>query len=123
MKTYFKLLLSVALLLVLSACKVSKDIETPKSATPAAFRSENAAGTTSIAQQDWRSFFPETTLQTLIDSALVRNNDLLVAQQNIEIARLQLKQAKWGNIPTVNLSAVASSTNPSNNSLNGLSLS
>lgn len=111
------------MLLILSACKVSKDIETPKSAVPETYRSNPDAGAASIAETDWRSFFSDKTLQTLIDSALVRNNDLLIAQQNIEIARLRLTQAKWGNVPTLNLQVSASSTNPSENSLNGLSLS
>ncbi|NUY82188.1 efflux transporter outer membrane subunit [Flavobacterium sp. MAH-1] len=125
MKNHIKILTASVLLLIASACKVSKDIETPKEAIPAAYRSDVAASTSSatIADTDWRSFFTDNTLQTLVDSALVRNNDLLVAQQNIEIARLRLSQAKWGNVPTLNLQVTASSTNPSENSLNGLSLS
>lgn len=127
MKNHIKILSTGLLLLILSACKVSKDIETPKDAVPKEFRntSENAsaASTSSIAETDWRTFFKDQTLQTLIDSALAKNNDLLIAQQNLEIARLRLSQAKWGNVPTLNLQATASSTNPSENSLNGLSLS
>ncbi|RZJ70507.1 efflux transporter outer membrane subunit [Flavobacterium sp.] len=125
MKNHIKLLMTGVLLLVLSACKVSKDVETPKDATPNTFRFNDASGTASfsVANTDWRTFFTDETLQTLIDSALAKNNDLLVAQQNIEIARLRLGQAKWGNVPTLNLQVAASSTNPSENSLNGLSLS
>lgn len=115
--------MTLTLALILNACKVSKDIETPKDAIPDTFRSETNLGTTSVAETEWRTFFSDETLQTLIDSALVKNNDLLVARQNIEIARLQLSQAKWGNVPTLNLQVSASSTNPSGNSLNGLSLS
>lgn len=118
-----KTIAASVLLSVAAACGVSRDIETPTSAVPAAYRAENPAGAASIAASDWHSFITDAALRTLIDSALVRNNDLLVARQNLEIARLRLTQAKWGQVPTVNLQVAASSSNPSENSLNGLSLS
>lgn len=122
MKPYIIHIIGAIILLALYSCGVSKDVALPQNAVPENFRHVSASSE-SIAKTDWKTFFNENTLQTLIDSALVRNNDLLVAQQNIEIARLRLTQAKWGNVPTLNLNATASSTNPSDNSLNGLSLS
>ena len=111
------------LLLALSACKVSKDIETPKPALPIAFRDAVVTtDTTSIADVQWKNFFTETTLQTLIDSAIVNNYDMQIAVKNIEASQLLFKQVKWNYLPQVNLNVTANTNRPSDNSLNGLSL-
>ncbi|MBA9074191.1 NodT family efflux transporter outer membrane factor (OMF) lipoprotein [Flavobacterium gossypii] len=124
MKKYINKYVAVLVLLTtLTACKVSKDVETPKDALPENFRNTTSTDTTSIADQSWKEFFTEPSLQKLIDSAIVRNNDLLVAQKNIEAAQWQLTQSKWGNVPKVNFQATATSTRLSDNSLNGLSTS
>jgi multidrug efflux system outer membrane protein len=112
------------LLLLISACKVSKDIETPKPELPGTFR--NAAittDTTSIAYLPWKTFFTDATLQKLIDSAILRNYDLRIAIKNIEASELLFKQVKWNNVPQADLNVTASSERPSDNSLDGLSLS
>jgi outer membrane protein, multidrug efflux system len=111
-------------LVILSACNVSKNVETPKPALPESFG--NVAATTdtsSIADIPWKSFFTDVTLQKLIDSAIVKNYDMQIAIKNIEASQLLVKQVKWNNVPQVELGATASTTRPSDNSLNGLSLS
>jgi outer membrane protein, multidrug efflux system len=111
------------LLVVLSACKVSKDVKTPKPDLPDTFRNAAVAkDTSSIADIQWKSFFADATLQKLIDSAIARNFDMQIAVKNIEAAQLQFKQVKWNNIPTADFNVTASSDRPSNNSLDGLSL-
>jgi multidrug efflux system outer membrane protein len=112
------------LLLALSACKVSKDIETPKPALPVAFRdAATASDTTSIADIQWKNFFTEATLQKLIDSAIANNYDMQIAVKNIEASQLLFKQVKWNYLPDANLNVTASSSRPSDNSVTGLSLS
>jgi multidrug efflux system outer membrane protein len=121
MKTYINGLL---LLLLLSACKVSKDVQTPKNAAPESFRNITlTADTASIGDMQWKSFFTDATLQTLIDSAIERNYDMQIAVKNIEASHLLFKQVKWNNIPQVDLNVTASTDRPSDNSLDGLSLS
>ncbi|MBD1394826.1 TolC family protein [Mucilaginibacter glaciei] len=111
------------LLLALSACKVSKDIQTPKPALPVAFRDAAATSdTTSIADIKWKSFFTEVTLQKLIDSAINKNYDMQIAVKSIEASQLLFKQVKWNYVPTVSANVTANSSRPSDNSLNGLSL-
>lgn len=113
------------LLAILSACKVSKDVVTPKAGLPENFRSAattTPADTTSIADLQWKNFFTDVTLQKLIDSAVIRNYDMLIAVKNIDEAQLLFKQVKWNYVPAVGLNVTASSNRPSNNSLTGLSI-
>lgn len=107
-----------------AACRVSKDVSTPTSAIPEQFRHAPENGdTTSIAAIQWKQFFTNSTLQQLIAKALVKNNDLLVAVQNMEIAEQSLRQARMSLLPTATLNASAGTNFPSQNSLNGLSAS
>ncbi|MEO6523549.1 MAG: efflux transporter outer membrane subunit [Mucilaginibacter sp.] len=110
-------------LLLLSACKVSKDIK-PTAALPSSYRNSVAtADTSSIADIQWRTFFTDATLQKLIDSAIIKNYDMQIAVKNIEASQLLLKQVKWNYVPQVALNVTANTSRPSDNSLNGLSLS
>lgn len=120
-KNINKYIAVLVLITTFTACKVSKDVETPKDALPESFRNTASQDTTSIADLSWKEFFTEPSLQKLIDSAIVRNNDLLIAQKNIEAAQWQLTQSKWGNVPKLDFQATATSTRLSDNSLNGLS--
>ena len=121
MKTYIS---GLALaLVILSACNVSKNVETPKPALPESFGNVAAtADTSSIADIPWKSFFTDATLQKLIDSAIVKNYDMQIAIKNIEASELLVKQVKWNNVPQVDLGVTANTTRPSDNSVNGLSL-
>jgi NodT family efflux transporter outer membrane factor (OMF) lipoprotein len=125
MKKYITKIVMVAILITtLISCSVSKDIETPKDALPENFRNASVSkDTTSIADLEWKNFFTEKDIIKLIDSAVVRNNDLQIATKNIEIAQYRFTQSKWGNIPQVNLNVTASSSNPSDNSFTGKNLS
>lgn len=125
MKRYINPYAFLILVAFLSACKISKDIPVPKSATPATFRGAAAADSTStsIASIPLKQFIAEAELRKLIDTALLRNYDMQIAMKNIETSELLFKQSRLGNIPTVNLQVTANSSRPSDNSLNGLSTS
>ncbi|TDO24799.1 efflux transporter outer membrane subunit [Pedobacter duraquae] len=122
MKTYIKFI-PVLLLLILSACKVSKDLSAPVTATPAQFRDVTSTDSTSIATFPWKEFFTDPAISTLIDSALVKNYDLQIALKNMESSALLYSQSKAGNIPSLFLNVTANTSRPSDNSLNGLSTS
>jgi multidrug efflux system outer membrane protein len=117
------LYVSVALLLILESCKVSKDVATPTNTTPQTFRGVAEADSSSIASLKIAEFFKDETVLQLIDTAWIRNLDVQVALKNIESAELLFKQSRLGNLPIVNLQLSASSNRPSENSLNGLSTS
>ncbi|MDN3659156.1 efflux transporter outer membrane subunit [Ferruginibacter paludis] len=113
---------AAAFLLLLSGCKVSKDIPAPTNTTPAVFRN-GTEDTANIATIQWKTFFTDAALQKLVDSAISNNYDMQAAVKNIEAAQLIVKQTKLGNLPAANLQIGASINRPSDNSLNGLSLS
>ena len=130
-------LIALALMTVwLGACKVSKDIATPQPELPSDFRKTartnsaaaqgypaSAADSAGIADLPWKNFFADPVLELLIDSAIAKNYDMQLALKNIESARLVLSQSKLGYLPDFSLQVTASSSRPSDNSLNGLSLS
>ncbi|MES2486989.1 MAG: efflux transporter outer membrane subunit [Bacteroidota bacterium] len=110
------------LLLVITGCKVSKDVETPQPELPQAYRNAFATDTNTIADIEWKNFFPDPNLQELIGKAISGNYDLQIALKNIESSGLLLRQSKWGQVPQANLFVNASTSIPSQNSLNGISL-
>ena len=111
----------ILLVFTLAACKVSKDITNPAAPLPTTFRNAVSTDTVSIADLQWKSFFADNTLQTLISKAITNNYDMQLALKNIEAARLLLSQTKWSYLPDARLQVSANSNRPSDNSLNGLS--
>lgn len=57
--------------------------------------------TTNIAAVQWRQFFTDPYLVNLIDTALVRNQELMMTLQEIEIARNEVRIRKGALLPTV----------------------
>lgn len=110
-----------------TSCSVQK-YEQPELNLPETFRSDTTVvtdtDTVNIAKITYRDFFKDPVLIDLIDKAMAQNNDLQVALKQIEIASLGYTQSKWGNVPTINATvAGANITRPSDNSMNGQSLS
>jgi multidrug efflux system outer membrane protein len=110
--------------LVFSACTISKDMARPAPALPENYRG-TAASTDSqtIASIPWKTFFDNKDLLQLIDSTLANNFDMGIAVKNIEAAQLVARQSRQGYLPEARLQATGSVNRPSDNSLNGLSLS
>lgn len=123
MKPYKSIYIALILLLAAGACKVTKDIPVPVNATPAAYRNTVSADTVSIAALTYKDFFREKAIRDLIDTALINNYDMQIALKNIESAALLFSQSKLGNLPALNLQVTSNSNRPSDNSLNGLSIS
>lgn len=111
------------IVVVLAACRVGRNYQRPALALPGQFNSTGQVPSdSSIAGVEWRQFFKDPVLVALIDTTLKGNYDLQIALKNIESAQAYVKQAKLGWLPTLNLQATASTSYPSKNSLNGISL-
>lgn len=104
------------------SCKVQK-YEQPEVKMPEVFRSDSIAAEAqeNIAKTSYKDFFKDPVLVKLIDKAVARNNDFLVALKQIEYASLAYNQSKWGNVPTISATlGNASISRPSDNSMNGM---
>ena len=115
---YFTLLLVTAL----TACRMGKDYQRPDVGLPAQFTTTAAPSDSSVADMEWRKFFSDPTLQSLIAHALQNSFDIQLAVRRVDEALAYSKQAKLNWAPTISAQATASSTFPSKNSLNGLSI-
>jgi outer membrane protein, multidrug efflux system len=123
MKTKIGKCLLLLIMVAISACKVSKDVSVPQENLPDKFRNaERTADTVSFADISWKEVFTDQTLVLLIDKAIAKNYDMQLALKNIDAAQLMVKQVKWNHVPSVGVNVSGSTANPSDNSLNGLTL-
>jgi multidrug efflux system outer membrane protein len=111
----------VAALVALNACKVGKNYSRPALELPQEYRYAPISLDSSIGGIHWRNFFTDSTLRQIIDSAVVKNFDMLIAMKNIESAQQILKQSKLGYWPDITGLVTVGTNRPSDNSLNGLS--
>lgn len=95
------LLLSAALL---AGCSLTPDYQRPAAPVPATLPGA-AAGTATIAPQDWRTLFTAPQLQALIAAALDHNRDLRIAVGRVEEARALAGIASADRLPSVDLAA------------------
>lgn len=122
-KKYLTGIAFLTVLIVADACRVSQNLEIPKADVPVSFRNSASNDSGSVANLPWKSFFPDVTLQQLIDSAVVKNYDMQLAVKNIEAAQLIFNQTKWSYFPDARVQLTGGSNRPSDNSLNGISAS
>jgi multidrug efflux system outer membrane protein len=88
-------------LLLLSSCRVSEPLQLPNARTlPASFSGNSDS--TSVGNLDWKAFFSDSDLESLIDTALARNPDLQIATQRIEMARANFAYSRSALVPSVN---------------------
>lgn len=118
----YKLIVSVLLIMAVSSCRVGKEYQRPAVELPAQFNAVPFADTSSMADIEWKNFFTNAELQTLIDNGLKYNHDLLIALNRIQIAQQRASQAKLLQLPEINFEATGSISRPSDNSLNGISI-
>lgn len=125
MQPQFKIgyLFILLLMISFSSCIISRDLPVPHNSLPATFRSAVSQDTGNIAKLTYADFFQEQAVIRLIDSAVLRNYDMQIALKNIEAAAILFRQSKLGNLPVLNLNVSANSSRPSDNSLNGLTIS
>jgi outer membrane protein, multidrug efflux system len=112
----------VLLSVVLLGCSVGRNYKQPSLNLPEKYSTAVSADS-SLATRSWKVFFKDTTLATLIGRSLEHNFDLQLAIKRIEAARSYARQARAAWLPAWNAQVAASTLNPSENSLNGISLS
>lgn len=113
---------TLAMVALLAACRMGKDYQRSELALPAQFANTTAPSDSSVADMEWKKFFSDPTLQSLIEHALQNSFDIQLAAKRVDEARAYANQAKVNWAPTIQAQINASSTFPSKNSLNGISL-
>jgi len=91
-----------------ASCRNYKDIaKVPQPDTANSVRDavENSTDTTSLANIPWKSYFPDTQLQTLITEGLDHGYNMQVAMTRIEQAEASLYMSKSAFLPTVGAAA------------------
>ena len=101
------LILGIVLLLGTSGCKVGQNYSRPALDAPSAFKyaPEDLMDSVNIATINWREFFDDSVLVSLIDSALKNNLNLRQLASDVRISGEDLKQAKVNFLPNINLEA------------------
>lgn len=129
MKNYQKIdkakyVLFAMLTLIVAGCAIPKTVPLESAHVPAAFRNDSASTQAeSIATLPWKELLANKDLEALIDTALLKNNDLQIAIKDIEAADELYKKSCQGYLPQIAVSVLSSNSLPSKNSLNGLTAS
>ena len=101
MLNLFKLFTTVSILcLFLAGCKTPSLVQSPQlKASPLTYN--NNSDTTNSATIQWKQFFADKHLVSLIDTALQNNQELSVTLQEIEIARNEIRIKHGAVLPRV----------------------
>lgn len=103
-------ILPACLAVALAGCVHQRPYERPPSPVPGALPHAQAAepvsaGAPQAADIPWREFFPDSKLQTVIETALANNRDLKMAALNIERAEALYRIQSAQRRPTIAASA------------------
>ena len=93
----------LAACLAFTGCKMLNPAQVKDKAMPDAY--SGSKDSTNSAQIKWTDFFQDKNLASLIDTALKNNPDLMVAMQDIEIARADVRLRKGMLFPSVSAAA------------------
>lgn len=97
--------LIISMIMTLPSCGIYKKYQPSTTVETEIYGTDSITkayiGDTSWAKQSWREIFIDPQLQTLIDTALVRNTDLQVARLNIQQAQANVLQSKLAYLPSI----------------------
>lgn len=99
-----KFMISAAAVLIVCSCGIYRKYERPSEVVTDSLFGERyeTADTASLADLGWRELFTDPYLQSLIDSALVKNTDIRTAALRVEQAETALRIARLSYIPSFN---------------------
>lgn len=118
MRVLYKIGISLFTGVLLTSCVVGKKYSRADLNVPEKYR-EEVVLTGDTILHPWKNYYKDPLLVDLIEKALVKNNEVLVAMKSMEQLDLNYKQAKLSLLPTLDFDANASRSYQSKNSLNG----
>jgi NodT family efflux transporter outer membrane factor (OMF) lipoprotein len=104
-----KVLMLVPVILMLASCKVHQDALETSIRIPGEFEQESSLvlvdsiKKTERVPEHWRTFFADSVLVQLIDSALINNQDMQIAFQRVQRARSGVQFTKGIRLPELGL--------------------
>lgn len=101
-----------------TSCVVGKKYARTDLKTPEKYREESIV-TGDTVLLPWKTYYKDPLLVQLIEKALVKNSEVLIAIKTMEQLDLSYRQSKLALLPTLDLNAGASRSYQSKNSLNG----
>tara|TARA_R110000868_G_scaffold172577_1_gene408425 strand:+ start:4104 stop:5558 length:1455 start_codon:yes stop_codon:yes gene_type:complete len=99
-------LVAILAVVALYSCIPSRTLMEENASVPDRYQNQ-ATDTLNSAQVQWKDFFSDTKLSALIDTALVKNQELNIIIQQIDMAKNEVKARKGEYLPSVNLQAGA----------------
>lgn len=97
-----------SLVLTFTGCKTPDLlVKTENKNVPEAFNSTAAKDTVSTGKMKWKEYFTDKYLTTLIDTALVNNQELNITLQEIEISRNEVRARKGEYLPFIGIKGSA----------------
>lgn len=118
MRVLYKIGISLFTGVLLTSCVVGKKYSRADLNVPEKYR-EEVVLTGDTILHPWKNYYKDPLLVDLIEKALVKNNEVLIAMKSMEQLDLNYKQAKLSLLPTLDFDANASRSYQSKNSLNG----
>lgn len=106
----------MGMILCLCSCAIPKQVTEKPEPLPSNFMGQNA-DSVSLARVPWKQFFQDKALIRLIDTALIRNADLAIAMEQIQMAKAYLNMGRGAMFPKANLNGTLARINPSNNQI------
>jgi NodT family efflux transporter outer membrane factor (OMF) lipoprotein len=100
-KKYFNLTISFMVVIFSGCTGLNTDLAILENDIPERF--PHTQNTTNIADIQWKDYFVDPLLHTLIDTAIGNNIDLQMALQRIEISRSSVRAATGALMPTIGL--------------------
>ena len=101
--------LTAGLALLLSGCTMIPDYHRPAAPVATAWpnKAADVAATDGGSLENWRAFYRDPVLQSLIETALANNRDLQIAQHQVEASSAQFDIENAALFPTLNGTAGA----------------
>lgn len=106
-KTTFQSLGALCLLTSLQACSTPKRDPLPSSEPPLPARFPESGSSSSSAMLDWREFFTDPNLKSLISTALANNQELSILMQEIAVSKSEVLERKGALFPFITLGSHA----------------
>ncbi|OON67757.1 TolC family protein [Hymenobacter sp. CRA2] len=104
----YQVLGAATLSVAVAACKTPQLVQKQENRTvPVAYTGSAQDSTNNLGRVRWKEFFTDPNLVALIDTALVRNQELNITRQEIEIAQQEIRARKGEYLPSVGLGVQA----------------